>query len=64
MYLVYLKGKSLSLDELSEILDLRRETCWSFRKKILEAQEDYSKKGIHQSEQGWASIVLAEYREE
>ncbi len=63
MYLVYLKGKTLSLDELSEILDLRRETCWSFRKKILEAQEDYSKKGIHQSEHGWASIVLAEYRE-
>lgn len=64
MYLVYLKGKTLSLDELSEILDLRRETCWSFRKKILEAQEDYSKKGIHQSEHGWASIVLAEYRED
>ena len=63
MYLVYLKGKTLSLDELSEILDLRRETCWSFRKKILEAQEDYSKKGINQSEHGWASIVLAEYKE-
>ncbi len=63
MYLVYLKGKSMSLDELSEILELRRETCWSFRKKILEAQEDYSKKGIHQSEHGWASIVLAEYGE-
>jgi hypothetical protein len=63
MYLVYLKGKNMSLDELSEILDLRRETCWSFRKKILEAQEDYSKKGIHQSEHGWAAIVLAEYKE-
>jgi hypothetical protein len=63
MYLVYLKGKSLSLDELSEILDLRRETCWSFRKKILDAQEDYSKKGIYQSEHGWASIVMADYRE-
>jgi hypothetical protein len=64
MYLVYLKGKTLSLDELSEIINLRRETCWSFRKKIIEAQEDYSKKGIHQSEQGWAAIVLAEYKED
>lgn len=58
MYLVYLKGTSISLNELSEILDMRRETCWSFRKKILNAQQEYSKKGINQSEHGWISIAL------
>lgn len=33
-----------TLDELSELLELRRNTCWSFRKKAMERLEEHRKK--------------------
>ncbi len=58
VYLVSLKDNSLTVDELSDILSLRRETCWSFRKKILESRKNSktTRKGIE--EDGWAALAL------
>ncbi len=38
-YMVFLirTGKEVSLEELSNVLELRKETCWMFKKKILQA---------------------------
>jgi hypothetical protein len=48
---------SRTLDELSELLELRRNTCWSFRKKALERIEQYQKKtGIEV--RNWEAIIL------
>jgi hypothetical protein len=58
VYLVTVKDKTLTLEELSVILDLRRETCWSFRKKILLAKEENDKKGMPENKNGWASLAL------
>jgi hypothetical protein len=58
VYLVTVKDKTLTLEELSAILDLRRETCWSFRKKIIQAKEENDKKGISENKEGWASLAL------
>jgi len=41
-YIVYLttnKKDKMTLDELSEILSLRKNTCWAFRKKVVERKE-------------------------
>jgi hypothetical protein len=41
-YIVYTasySSKKFTVDQLAEILELRRNTCWSFRKKIMERKE-------------------------
>jgi hypothetical protein len=43
VYLVSVRDKNVTADELSEILDLRRETCWSFKRKILNAKKTIKK---------------------
>jgi hypothetical protein len=58
VYLVTVKDKTHTLEELSVILDLRRETCWSFRKKILMAKEESDRRGLNENENGWASLAL------
>jgi len=58
VYLVSLKDNSLTLDELSDILSLRRETCWSFRKKILESRKNSKTTRKGTDEDGWAALAL------
>ncbi|MDN3670412.1 7TM-DISM domain-containing protein [Echinicola jeungdonensis] len=57
-YILYLSNRKdvdLTLNELSEILDLRRETCWAFKNKINQAME----KTDHNKElSGWENLAL------
>jgi hypothetical protein len=59
-YIVYhcsfSEGKT-TLDELSAMLDLRRNTCWNFKKKVTERLNDYSRKDKNQ-ESKWEFIML------
>jgi hypothetical protein len=41
-YLIHRKNR-ITLDELSVLLDLRRNTCWNFKKKVLGTMEQYQK---------------------
>lgn len=52
-YLIHLitSRKKITLNQLSEIVSLRKETCWSFRKKILQAMEN-------KDEKGWDSFIM------
>ncbi|UCS93334.1 signal transduction protein [Echinicola marina] len=57
-YILYLSNRKdvdLTLNELSEILDLRRETCWAFKNKITQAME---KVGHNKDLSGWENLVL------
>ncbi len=63
VYLVTVKDKNHTLEELSVILDLRRETCWSFRKKILLAKEESEKLGLNENSNGWATLALISLKE-
>jgi hypothetical protein len=59
-YIVYhcsfSEGKT-TLDELSTMLDLRRNTCWNFKKKVIERLNDYSRKDKNQNSK-WEFIML------
>jgi hypothetical protein len=60
-YLVYyssLETEKMTLDELSELLSLRRNTCWSFRKKIQEKIEAIKLKNKVNSIKNWDSLIL------
>ncbi|WP_229683328.1 7TM-DISM domain-containing protein [Echinicola rosea] len=57
-YILYLSNRKdveLTLNELSEILDLRRETCWAFKNKIAQAME---KVGHNKELSGWETLAL------
>ncbi|MFD2034780.1 7TM-DISM domain-containing protein [Belliella marina] len=57
-YILYLSNRkdvNLSLNELSEILELRRETCWAFKNKILQAME---KVDHNKDLSGWETLAL------
>ncbi|MBX9852904.1 MAG: transposase, partial [Cytophagaceae bacterium] len=41
-YLIHKKNK-ITLDELSVLIDLRRNTCWNFKKKVLASIDKYQK---------------------
>ncbi len=60
-YLLFLttsKENQYTVDELSEVLDLRRNTCWSFKKKIEEkiAENQKAKKRFNR----WEYLILNE----
>jgi two-component system, sensor histidine kinase LadS len=59
-YIVYhcsfSEGKT-TVDELSSMLDLRRNTCWNFKKKVVERLNGYSKDGRNQNSK-WEYIML------
>jgi hypothetical protein len=56
-YMLFLlsQGKPLTVDELSEILSHPRQTCWAFRKKVLEAMEAAGGNG--RSQDGWSHLI-------
>ncbi|MBX9853651.1 MAG: transposase [Cytophagaceae bacterium] len=58
-YMVYLvnKDNDITADRLSEILSMRRETCWSFKKKILDAKKKNKNKSL--DSEGWNDIIMA-----
>jgi two-component system, sensor histidine kinase LadS len=58
VYLVSIKDKDITSDELSEILSLRRETCWSFKKKITIAKKNNKKTGKAEAADGWGALAL------
>jgi uncharacterized coiled-coil protein SlyX len=57
-YIVHRRGNKITLDELSQLLDLRRNTCWSFKKKVMENIENYKKKSKDGHLDTWEEIIL------
>ncbi len=57
-YILYLvsSGRNLTVDELSHLISLRKETCWTFRNKVREVMQQ-RKKYLHSAE-GWKELIL------
>ncbi len=60
-YMTYLvqKKPKITLGDLSEILDLRRNTCWNFKKKIIEAMENYQRDNKNKEIQAWEEVIFS-----
>lgn len=59
LFLIYSNNFDITARELSEILDLRQNTCWKFRSKILEKNEALSKDDKrHIHTEGWDSLII------
>jgi len=57
-YMLFLlsRNQQISADKLSDILLLRRETCWAYKKKIINAIEHTKKSKTHPD--GWSFLIL------
>jgi hypothetical protein len=61
-YLIYLlrtkDGAMLSIDELTSLVDLRRETCWSFKQKVIQAEQYLTKHNVKDDMDGWSKLAM------
>lgn len=57
-YILYLvsTGRELTIDDLSELVNLRRETCWSFRNKVMEVMK--TRKRFRNPKEGWKELIM------
>ncbi len=57
-YMTFLlsSGKDVTVDELSERVSLRRQTCWAFKRKVKEIM--LSRKHLKKPSDGWSHLVL------
>jgi len=57
-YILYLVsgGHKLTADQFSELISLRRETCWSFKNKVLEHMKHH--KRFKNPQEGWKELIL------
>ncbi|MEL6589504.1 MAG: 7TM diverse intracellular signaling domain-containing protein [Bacteroidota bacterium] len=60
LFLVYANKGNISATELSEIVDLRYQTCWKFSKKVQEklGQLSDEEEASAQSGDGWSRLIL------
>lgn len=64
VFLVYAnKGKITSL-ELSQLLQLRQSTCWTFSKKVTSAMKERKKNATDSDAHGWSHIILDPFESE
>lgn len=56
-YIVHRRGTKITLDQLSDLLQLRRNTCWNFKKKILSTIDEY-KISHSKNPEHWEDIIL------
>jgi hypothetical protein len=60
-YIVYtctFDVQELTIDELSELLELRRNTCWSFRKRVLEVKSTIFSNGKLKDKNKFEALIL------
>lgn len=57
-YLVCDNQKKLTVDELSELLELRRNTAWGFKKKVESRIEELKDKGLYTLGDSWEKLII------
>ncbi|WP_236059909.1 7TM diverse intracellular signaling domain-containing protein [Chitinophaga rhizophila] len=59
-FLVYSTKGKISSHKLSEILEIRQSTCWSYATRILKVMDERKKELKQANGQGWSLLVLDE----
>jgi len=61
LFLIYSSKGSITSNKLSEILNIRQSTCWSYRDKIKKVMEDRKKELKNAGTEGWSKLVLEHF---
>jgi hypothetical protein len=61
-YILYLVsgGHKLTVDQFSKLISLRRETCWSFKNKVMEHMKHL--KRFKNPQEGWKELIITTKR--
>ncbi len=57
-YTVITEREDITLDQLSEILELRRNTCWNFKKKLMKIIDSDKAKRARAALKNWGYVVF------
>ena len=60
-YIAYMtcdNQKKITIDELSELIDLRRNTAWGFKKKVETKIEELNEKGKYRIGESWEKLIF------
>ena len=60
-YVLFIVGtgkNNITIDELSQSLELRKQTCWAFKKKL--AESIAAKKTRQKNKDGWSHLIINE----
>ncbi len=60
LFLIYTSKGKISSHQLSEILEIRQSTCWSYSSKIKKLMEEKKRKLKNAGAKGWSKLVLEE----
>jgi len=60
IFLIYTSKGKISSHKLSEILEIRQNTCWTYSSKIKKLMEERKKELRNAGEMGWSKLVLEE----
>lgn len=58
LFLIYTSKGKISSHQLSEILEIRQSTCWSYSSKIKKLMEERKRELKNAGEKGWSKLVL------
>jgi len=58
VYLMYTSKGTISSHQLSEKLDIRQSTCWSYSIKVKKAMQEHKKEAKKGGQQGWSRLVI------
>lgn len=58
VYLMYTSKGTISSHQLSEKLDIRQSTCWSYSIRVKKAMNERKKEGRKGTTQGWSRLVI------
>lgn len=58
VYLMYTSKGTISSHQLSEKLDIRQSTCWSYSIKVKKAMQEHKKESRKGGQQGWSRLVI------
>ncbi|HXA01498.1 MAG TPA: hypothetical protein VNW99_05880, partial [Cytophagaceae bacterium] len=59
-YMALHKKNKVTLNQMSQLLDLRKATCCNFRKKVLFATESYKKESSSETVKSWEDIIFVD----
>lgn len=62
-YIVYyctLDKQEMTIDQLSDLLELRRNTCWSFRKRVLDSKAEKMESGKLKDKNKFEGLILGD----
>jgi hypothetical protein len=58
VYLMYTSKGTISSHQLSEKLDIRQSTCWSYAIRVKKAMNERKKESKKGAPQGWSRLVI------